>query len=122
MSTVRTFELNIFLLENYDEDTEETTLDDCFTVQPSIVEKLNEVYCRTQWLEPFKLSYEETTAIGQNFSEIEYGTDFSLSLEEFYKKCRNLPERVRQILNSLPDLKSAEFDGKETMWLDPKFH
>lgn len=118
--TVREYDLNIFYAEHYDVETEEETLDEFYTVQPSVYQEADGVVTR-QYLEAFKLSLEETRAIAPDFPESEYGLDFFMGLEFFYENAKAIPGRVRQILSTLPHVDEVPFDVPEVKWLDTMF-
>lgn len=118
--TVREYDLNIFYAEHYDVETAEETMDEFYTVQPSVYQEANGVVTR-QYLEAFNLSLEETRAIAPDFPESEYGTDFFMGLEFFYEHARAIPGRVRQILSTLPHVDEVPFDVPEVKWLDTMF-
>jgi hypothetical protein len=118
---MREYDLNIFYAENYDEESEETTWDPFYTVQPSVYQVDENGSVTRQYLEAFKLSLEETRAIAPDFPEDDYGSDFFITLEFFYGTAKALPGRVRQILSTLPAVHEVEFESSETKWLDTLF-
>lgn len=119
--TIREYDLNIFYAEDYDIDTAEESIDEFYTVQPSVYQVDENGSVTRQYLEAFKLSLEETRAIAPDFPEDEYGSDFFITLEFFYGTAKALPGRVRQILSTLPDVHEVKFESSETKWLDTLF-
>jgi hypothetical protein len=119
--TIREYDLNIFYAEDYDVDTAEESMDEFYTVQPSVYQEDASGNVTRQYLEAFKLSLEETRAIAPDFPEEEYGTDFFMGLEFFYQHAKAIPGRVRQILSTLPPVDEVTFENAETKWLDPMF-
>ena len=122
--TFREYDLNVFYAEDYDVESEETTWDQCYTIQPSVYQydEIDQTSTRV-YLEAFKISLEETRAIAPDFPEEEWGSDFFITLDTFYDACQALPGRVKQILSTLPPLDEVPVsnDEPELKWLNTLF-
>lgn len=123
MSKFREYDLNVFYEDLGLDENDENQWADVYTIQPSVyqVDEIDRV-TRT-YLESFKLSLAETRAIAPDFPDNEYGSDFFITLDAFYKQCKALPGRVNQILSTLPPVNEVHLssDEPEVKWLDALF-
>lgn len=113
------YDLNIFYEDlGLNEDGIEH-YSDVYTVQPSIYVQTIDDRALRFYLEAFKLTLEETRALAPDFPEEDYGTDFFIALSEFYKLAQVIPDRIKILLNMLPDpVTSLEQGVPEINWIN----
>lgn len=112
---LKEYDLNVFYEDLGDE------LSDAYTIQPSVykVDEFDQV--TRQYMTSFKLSLEETRAIAPDFPDHEYGSDFFITLEQFLKQAKALPESVNSMIDMLPPVEQVPFQDKEYDWINTLF-
>jgi hypothetical protein len=121
--TFREYDLNVFYEDLGLNDLDEYEVADVFTIQPSVYELHPDGRSTRVYLESFKLSLAETRVIAPDFPIEEFGEDFFITLDAFYKQSKALPGRVKQILDTLPPAYDVQigFDEPELKWLNTLF-
>ena len=113
------YDLNLFYEDLGLDEYDVNQWAEVYTIQPSIYVGTVDDRALRFYLEAFKLTLEETRAIAPDFPLKEWGTDFFIGLEEFYKVAKAVPERVRNMLNRLPDPMLAQLNNKtEIAWIN----
>lgn len=112
---IKEYDLNIFY-EDLGEDIAEV-----LTIQPSAYQVDGDWVSNRQYLESFKLTLAETRMIAPDFPVEDWGTDFFITLDSFESMVKVMPNRVKDVLSTLPDIETIEFEGPEYKWLDTLF-
>jgi hypothetical protein len=106
------WDLNIYFVEDYDVDTDETTYSDTLRINPvlwmmdgdiSNVEYTN-IYIDT--------TFAETRYLRSQYPEDEYGMDWTDSLHEFVKIA---PTRLVSLMTALPDPDTVDINKIESL-------
>lgn len=99
MTMVKEWDLNIFFREDWDEDTEETTLDKVLTINPVVWTSEGD---RTDnWYTDiiFTTTFAEARYLRSQYPESEYGSDWTDTLDNFLEIA---PARLKSLLGTLP--------------------
>lgn len=121
---VKEYDLNIFYEDLGHDENGINQWADVYTIQPCKYVAYSDGLVERRYLESFKLSLAETRAIAPDFPDDEWGSDFFISLNYFYEQAKALPGRVKQILDTLPDIDqvSTGYDENlELKWVDTLF-
>lgn len=113
------YDLNLFTAENWDEEEEESTWDSFYTCQPSVYVSLKDNRSLRFYLEAFTMTEEETRVLQP---QLKYGNeeDFFISLDEFKRECKVIPDRINKLLDKLPNPYSLAFHSEvqEINWIN----
>lgn len=94
------WDLNIFFKEDYNVDTDETTLDDVLTINP-VVWSQEDGATQTWYTDIiYKTTFAEARYLRSQYNPWEYGTDWTDSLSNFLDIA---PPRLKLLLATLPN-------------------
>ena len=94
------WDLNIFFREDYNADTEETTMDDVLTINP-VVWTMEDGVTQTWYTDIiYTTTFAEARYLRSQYAEKEYGYDWTDSLENFLEIA---PPRLASLLKTLPE-------------------
>lgn len=96
---IKEWDLNIFFREDWDEESEETTLDKVLTINPVVWSMDGDV--SNNWYTDiiYTTTYAEARYLRSQYPEKEYGSDWTDSLDHFLDVA---PTRLKELLGSLP--------------------
>jgi hypothetical protein len=99
MSKIKEWDLNIYFLEDWDADTDETTYSQTLRVNPVLWTMDNGLSDVTysNWI--IHTTFAETRYLRSQYPENDYGMDWTDTLESFLEKA---PPRLKQVLLALP--------------------
>ncbi len=94
------WDLNIFFKEDYNVDTDETTLDDVLTINPVVWSQ--EDGATNTWYTDiiYKTTFAEARYLRSQYPESDYGYDWTDSLSNFLDIA---PPRLKSLLGTLPN-------------------
>jgi len=102
---IKDWDLNIYFVEDYDVDTEETTYSDTLRINPvlwTMDNGLSDVTYSNWFIDT---NFAETRYLRSQYPENDYGMDWTDTLGGFLEKA---PPRLRQALLSLPPAETVE--------------
>jgi hypothetical protein len=99
------WDLNIFFKEDYNVDTDETTLDNVLTINP-VVWSLEDGASNV-WYTPlvYTTTFAEARYLRSQYPEDEYGYDWTDTLTNFLEIA---PPRLQSLLGTLPDVNDTD--------------
>jgi hypothetical protein len=105
---VKDWDLNIYFLEEWDEETETSSYPDTLRINPVLWSPEDVTY--SNWY--IDTTFAETRYPRSQYPEHEYGMDWTDSLTSFLKIA---PPRIKQVLLSLPSAETV--DAKDVLEL-----
>jgi hypothetical protein len=105
---VKDWDLNIYFLEEWDEETETSSYPDTLRINPVLWSPEDVTY--SNWY--IDTTFAETRYLRSQYPEDEYGMDWTDSLTSFLKIA---PPRIKQVLLSLPSAETV--DAKDVLEL-----
>ena len=98
---IKEWDLNIYFVEDWDEETDETTYSQTLRINPVLWSPGDITY--SNWF--IDTNFAETRYIRSQYPEDEYGMDWTDSLQGFLEIA---PPRLKQALLSLPPAETVE--------------
>ena len=105
MSKIKDWDLNIYFVEDWDKETDETTYSDTLRINPVLWTMNNGLSDVTysNWF--IDTTFAETRYLRSQYPENDYGMDWTDSLAGFLEKA---PPRLKQVLLSLPQAETVD--------------
>ena len=99
MTAIKEWDLNIFFKEDYNVETEETTWDNVLTINP-VVWTMDGESTNTWYTDiVYTTTFAEARYLRSQYNEMEYGSDWTDSLDHFLEIA---PPRLKSLLGTLP--------------------
>lgn len=99
MTKIQDWDLNIYFVEGWDEETDETTFSETLRINPVLWTMENGVSNTTYTNWYIETTFAETRYLRSVYEEDYYGMDWTDSLTNFLEYA---PPRLKQVLLSLP--------------------
>lgn len=96
---IKDWDLNIYFVEDWDEETDETTYSQTLRINPVLWTMDNGASNTTYTNWYIDTTFAETRYLRSEYPENDYGMDWTDSLDGFLEKA---PPRLKQVLLSLP--------------------
>ena len=106
------WDLNIYFVEDYDVDTDETTYSDTLRINPVLWMRDGDVTNVEHTEIYIDTTFAETRYLRSQYPEDEYGMDWTDSLHEFV---RIAPPRLVSLVMALPDAETISTDKIESL-------
>lgn len=108
---MRSYDLNVFFRDEWTKEDGESWSDNLF-IDVYVYEEAPGISCQHEQGILIETTVEETAEILKYYPENEYGSDWWVDATIFMETC---PPRIRELLESLPDVYNLELD-KEPSW------
>ena len=112
MSDEQEWDLNIYFVEDYDVDTDETTYSDTLRINPVLWMRNGDVTNVEHTKIYIDTTFAETRYLRSQYPENQYGMDWTDSLDEFV---RIAPPRLVSLVMALPDAETISIDKIESL-------